>query len=120
MLGVIHGMAWDLTHIRIIEWFMALDQENKKHFTNHYIVTYDRGLRDVLTSFPLDRIVFHNGEYREIFKQPLCLLAEDIDLAQLYTESSIHREEVRKSRDFAKLKDNLIIELNEILKIKKP
>lgn len=119
LLGVIHGMAWDLTHIRIIEWFMALDQENKKHFTNHYIVTYDRGLRDVLTAFPLDRIVFHNGEYKEIFKQPLCLLAEDIGLAQLYTESSIRREEVRKSRDFAKLKDNLIIELNEILKIKK-
>ena len=119
LLGVIYGMAWDLTHIRIIERFMAIDQDEKKHFTNHYIVTYDRGLRDVLTAFPLDRIVFHNGEYREIFKQPLCLLAEDIDLAQLYTESSIHREEVRKSRDFAKLKENLINELNEILKVKK-
>lgn len=119
LLGVIHGMAWDLTHIRIIERFMALDQIDKKHFTNHYIVTYDRGLRDVLTAFPLDRIVFHNGDYKEVFKQQLFRLVKDIDLAQLYTESSKKRADVRKSRDFVKLKENLIIELNEILKIKK-
>ena len=119
LLGVIHGMAWDLTHIRIIERFMALDQIDKKHFTNHYMVTYDRGLRDVLTAFPLDRIVFHNGEYKESFKKSLYLLGEDIGLAQLYTESSTKREEVRKSRDFAKIKESLINELNEILKAKK-
>lgn len=119
LLGIIQGMAWDLAHIRTIELFMAQDQKESKYFTNHYIVTYDRGLRDILISFPLDRIVFYNADYREIFKQPLALLVEDIDLTKLYDETTELRANVRKERDFTKLKQNLIKELNGILKILK-
>lgn len=119
LLGIIQGMAWDLTHIRNLEHFMALDQVDKEYFTNHYLVTYDRGLRDVLTAFPLDRIVFCNGDYIEKFKNPLSSLVKDIDLVQLYSESSEQREKVRKNRNLTKLKQDLIIKLEEIMKIKK-
>ncbi len=118
ILSVIQGMTWDLTHIRTIEYFMALDQIKDKHFTNHYMVTYDQGLRDVLTAFPLDRIVFCNGEYREIFKYPLSLLVKDINLSKLYAESYDLREKIRKKRDLIKLKQELVSELNEIIRIK--
>lgn len=115
LIDVIQGMTWDLAHIRTIEIFMAQDQKGNKYFSNHYMVTYDRGLRDILISFPLDRIVFYNGYYREIFKQPLALLVEDIDLTKLYDETIELRENVRKNRNLIKLKQNLIEDLNKIL-----
>lgn len=117
LVDVIQGMAWDLTHIRTIEFFMAQDQVGSRYFTNHYIVTYDQGLRDILTAFPLDRIVFHNGDYREIFKQSLTSLSKDIDLTKLYYESINVRENVRKNRDLTKLKQSLIEELFKILRV---
>ena len=119
ILSVIQGMAWDLTHIRTVEYFMAQDQIDGKHFTNHFMVTYDQGLRDVVTAFPLDRIIFCNGEYREIFKYPLSLLVKDINLSKLYIESYDLRENIRKKRDLIKLKQDLISELNEIISAKK-
>lgn len=115
LLGVIEGMAWDLTHIRIAEFFMAEDQINNDYFTNHYIATYDRGLRDILIAYPLDRIVFCRGEYRELFKTPLQNLIKDIEFKMNFLEFQEYRHSVFKKLNIEKLKIDLISELENVL-----
>lgn len=118
LVGTIQSMAWDLTHIRIIEFFMAQDQISNLHFTNHYLVTYDKGLRDVLVRYPLDRIVFYKGEYKEVFKQPIQKLVDDINIEEIFIKNQSLRKSVKEKRDLNYLKNKLIHELSEILIIK--
>lgn len=115
LLGVIQGMAWDLTHIRCIEYFMWEDQKENKNFYNHYMVTYDRGLRDVLCAFPIDRIVFNNDFSQERFEKPLSIMAADTDIANMYSATQEYRVSVRKNRDLKELKAKLINELTNII-----
>lgn len=114
LLGIIEGMAWDLTHIRTTEFFMARDQIDKDYFTNHYIATYDRGLRDVLKVYPLDRIVFCNGEYRESFKTLLVDFISDKEFKKNFIELQETRHSIFKSLNIEKLKIDLINELESI------
>lgn len=62
LLHTINGMAWDLTHIRLIEQQFIFRPTDKVRFAMHVLLTYDVGLKDILQINPIEQIAF----YKEI------------------------------------------------------
>lgn len=62
LLDTIKGMAWDLIHIRLIEQEFMIRPTDKVRYAIHVLLTYDKGLKDILQINPIEQIVF----YKEI------------------------------------------------------
>lgn len=59
--NTINGMAWDLTHIRLIErWYDFTILGNVK-FGIHPFLTYDNGLKDILKLCPVRKMAIYDG-----------------------------------------------------------
>lgn len=71
----IESMAWDLTHVRLIERMYDFTFLGPVKFGIHPILTYDTGLREVLRLYPIKKIAIYEGyvipwfktSFREIF-----------------------------------------------------
>lgn len=57
----INGMAWDLTHVRVVERLYSILPEDYLKFGIHPILTYDKGLKEVLELNPVKKMVLYNG-----------------------------------------------------------
>lgn len=62
LLNTINGMAWDFTHIRLIEQEFTIRPIDKVIFAIHVLLTFDNGLKEILQINPIEQIVF----YKEI------------------------------------------------------
>lgn len=76
----IESMAWDLTHIRIIEQSIQFDVDENKPMCLRSLLTFDNGLRDILRTLPLKAIGFYKGVPVCAFEKPFIELVEEIDL----------------------------------------
>lgn len=59
LLNTISGMAWDLTHIRLIEQEFAIRPTDGVRFAIHTLLTFDNGLKEILQINPIEQIVFY-------------------------------------------------------------
>lgn len=61
LLDIVHGMAWDLVHIRLVEKeFLTILVEDVR-YAIHMLLTFDNGLKEVLKINPIEQIAFSNG-----------------------------------------------------------
>lgn len=59
LLDTINGMAWDLTHIRLIEQQFMFRPTDEVRFAIHMLLTFDNGLKEILQINPIEQIVFY-------------------------------------------------------------
>lgn len=103
----IYGMAWDLTHARLIErWYDFIPVEIVKYGI-HPILTYDNGLKDVLSLFPIKKMAIYNGYTIPHFKVRFVdLFPEAIEL--IFDEAiTLKRKEIFQNRDMSKIIEQL-------------
>lgn len=59
LLDTINGMAWDLTHIRLIKQLFMFRPTDEVRFAIHMLLTFDNGLKEILQINPIEQIVFY-------------------------------------------------------------
>lgn len=107
----IKGMAWDLFHIRHLEYNMANINVNGCRYEINSILTFDNGLRDVLKAYPIKSCMIYDGNFIPIFKNSISQLiveVEDID-EQLSSKQD-------KRRKMQVNVEKLVLELEKELK----
>lgn len=80
ILKSLKGMAWDLTHIRMIEYLTSVDLYVEKSLFFHYLVSFDKGLRSVIKYYPIERILFYKTTPYVKFKYPLYDFIKEVDI----------------------------------------
>lgn len=80
ILRNLKGMAWDLTHIRMIEYLTSIDIYIDNALFFHYLVSFDKGLRTVIKYYPIDRIIFYKTKPYIKFKYPLYEFINEFDI----------------------------------------
>lgn len=106
ILSAIEGMAWDLLHIRELATsiFKNYTLNSEQEFDMHSLLTFDRGLSEVLAAYPVKGLLSHKGELIWVFESSI----EDITSANIrkyYTDEMI--DERRNAHRNIKLKDIL-------------
>lgn len=116
----INGMAWDLKHIRYIEYTMANHKQQEttyKIHTLYSIITFDYGLQEVLNTYPIKKCAIYNGSFIPVFEVPLYEFIKEIkDFRNRIYFKKDKREEVRKNIDYKVLIKELEVELGSLLK----
>lgn len=86
----IKGMAWDLTHVRLVEREYMTLLVNDLRFAIHMLLTFDNGLKDLLKINPIEQIALCNGTAIPKFQNRWL---EDIDGAyeMLMSPESVQR-----------------------------
>ncbi len=110
------GMAWDLTHIRMLECLYDLRVSEAVKFGIHPILTYDNGLKDVLMLYPIKKIAIYEGHTIPCFKQKFFeLFPESIELIFEKEVAEIRRKTFER-RDMQLLINELEEEIDGINK----
>ena len=61
ILNTINGMAWDLIHIRLVEWEFEFRPIDEVKFAIHVLLTFDNGLKEILQINPIEQIAIYRG-----------------------------------------------------------
>lgn len=94
--NTIKGMAWDLTHVRMLERLYNFTPEDSIKFGIHPILTYDNGLKDVLKLYPVKKMAIYKDytipcfktKFYELFPESAELLfGEDVRAQRMKTFS---------------------------------
>ncbi|MBM7690303.1 hypothetical protein BCR24_03355 [Enterococcus ureilyticus] len=118
ILGTISGMAWDLFHIRNLEKPMGSSENMDADFEMHLLATYDKGLKEILSSYPIKSISFYKSETMELrtypfYKYSIEELITEIDLEQFSKKrSQKNRNKIYEKTNF----DYVINERENVLK----
>ncbi|MDU4862649.1 MAG: hypothetical protein E6356_17085 [Terrisporobacter othiniensis] len=116
----INGMAWDLNHIRYIEYTMANYKPKKsiyEIYTLYSIITFDYGLQEVLKTYPIKRCAIYDGTFLPVFEVPLHEFIKEIkDFKNSIYLKKETRENIRKTADYKLLIKNLENDLESLLK----
>ncbi|EPY2308015.1 hypothetical protein ACXATD_003738 [Clostridium sporogenes] len=114
----ISGMAWDLHHLRHLEYLMATLRPLNARYELYSIITFDYGLQEVLEVYPIKKCAMYNGIFLPVFENPLYELIKEIDNLQSFICST---EAVRmtafKKANYKNLINNLEKELTELIRI---
>lgn len=121
ILKDIAGMAWDLTHLRALEWLTGFDsaQNENGEFTLHALVTKDCGLQEIIRAVPLQRMAIIHRD-NTVFPIVKCtygsqlqdLLANDgLDIVETLDQQRGNRQRVYTSMNC----DALILKLESSL-----
>ncbi|MGL5067734.1 MAG: hypothetical protein ACRC6T_07900 [Sarcina sp.] len=112
----IDGMAWDLNHLRHIENMMAYYSQGD-NYSLYSIITFDYGLQEVLSVYPIKKCVMHECLTRVVFENNLNeFIGEVVDVKNLISSNTNKREEVRKTVDLKSLVVNLEEELKSLMR----
>lgn len=107
LLRSLRGMAWDLTHIRILEYLTAVDISMMNTLFFHYLVSFDRGLRVILKYYPVDRILFYKTTPYIKFKYPLFDFIKEINIKSEWYKNIKSRRVLLSNVNFDNLVDTL-------------
>lgn len=107
ILNTVNGMAWDLTHIRLMERLYKFTFDGYVKFGIHPILTYDNGLKDVLKLCSVRKIAIYDGNLFPCFKSSFVeIFPESINL--------IHNSEVTEKRRIVFMNRNMELIKNEL------
>ena len=109
-------MAWDLTHVRLIERAYSIKPTDEVKFAMHVLLTFDRGLIDVLKINPIEQFVIYKNNVTVKFKKQI--LEEVIECVTPYLtkKATENRRKVLQKVDYNSLKLRLENELLELCK----
>ncbi|MDT0015635.1 hypothetical protein QJV03_00370 [Listeria swaminathanii] len=88
ILNVIEGMSWDLSHIRRLEGAMTESEYNKADFEMHSLATFDNGLKEMLSIYPIKTIAFSKNKKIMIFVNDFKNFIEEIDVSVYWLKRS--------------------------------
>lgn len=109
VLTTIKGMAWDLTHARMLERAYSFVIDDKVKLGIHPILTYDNGLKDILMLCPIKKIAIYDGFVIPYFKQQFHQIFPESKEILFSEEMTVKRKKVFATK---KIKD-LIVKLEE-------
>ncbi|BAL62578.1 hypothetical protein QQG09_04585 [Melissococcus plutonius] len=116
--GAILGMSWDLFHIRMLAMNMISTDNEPENLDMHSLLTFDKGMSEVLQIHPVKMLIFINSTPYWIFKQSIKEIITEVDILEYYTP--LKKEERAKKRLTEINYDNLITCLqNELTQFKK-
>lgn len=111
--NTVNGMAWDLTHIRLVERLYKFTFDGYVKFGIHPILIYDNGLKDILKLCPIRKIAIYDGNIIPWFKTPFAeLFPESIELIHS-NEVTEKRRIVFKNRNMELIKKKLEDEIRD-------
>ncbi|MBD5643894.1 hypothetical protein HYH96_08280 [Clostridium botulinum] len=114
----ISGMAWDLSHLRHLEYLMATLRPLNARYKLYSIITFDYGLQEVLEVYPIKKCAIYNGIFLPVFEIPLYELIKEIDNLQSFIRSTeTARISAFKKVNYKNLINNLEKELTELMRI---
>lgn len=112
----ISGMAWDLSHLRHLEYLMATLRPQNARYCLYSIITFDYGLQEVLEAYPISKCAMCDGIFLPVFKTPLYELITDTkDLQNYILETKPIRMKTHNSVDYKELICKLESELNNLI-----
>ncbi len=88
ILNVIEGMSWDLNHIRQLEESITTSEYDKADFEMHSLATFDNGLKEMLTIYPIKSISFFESQRNVIFVYDFQNFIEEVDFHQYWSKRS--------------------------------
>ncbi|OLQ24575.1 hypothetical protein AJQ09_02130 [Listeria seeligeri] len=88
ILNVIEGMSWDLYHIRQLEELMTRSEYEKADFEMHSLATFDNGLKEMLTIYPVKSISFFESQRNVVFVYDFPNFIEEVDFHQYWSKRS--------------------------------
>ncbi|EED2140862.1 hypothetical protein G4T65_002657, partial [Listeria monocytogenes] len=119
ILAVIEGMSWDLHHIRSLEEYMAESEYENADFELHTLATFDNGLKDMLSVYPIEGCSFKegSGSMTVTFQYEFSDFVKGVDF-EIYKSkrSSKRRHVIFKKTDFDYLIREKQAELLELFK----
>lgn len=110
----LNGMAWDLTHVRVVEKLYTILSDESLKFGIHPILTYDKGLKEVLELNPVKKMALYNG---------MNICSYKIGFGDLLPEATIllsgdgvqeRRQAVFRERDIDAIISNLEMEIEKL------
>lgn len=117
MINDISGMAWDLFHLRQLEYLMANMAPQRARYELYSIITFDYGLQEVLRVFPIKRCAMYKGVFMPIFEIKLDKYVDEIkDLNVVLAEAKEKRMETFRNANYQGLIKNLEEEIFEFTK----
>lgn len=81
-------MSWDLSHIRRLEGAMTESEYNKADFEMHSLATFDNGLKEMLSIYPIKTIAFSKNKKIMIFVNDFKNFIEEIDVSVYWLKRS--------------------------------
>lgn len=99
ILNYIKGMAWDLTHVRLVEREYMTLVDNDIRFAIHILLTFDNGLKDILKINPIEQIALCNGLIIPKFKNNL------LDCIEGATQMLMSQENIKKRKSMSETWD---------------
>ncbi len=114
----ISGMAWDLSHLRHLEYLIATFRPLNARYELCSIITFDYGLQEVLEVYPIKKCAIYNGMFLPVFQIPLYELIKEIDDLQdfIYSTEAV-RSTTFKNANYKSTINNLERELTELMQI---
>lgn len=110
--GTVTGMAWDLAHVRMIEKLYNFIVDKNIKFGIHPLLTYDNGLKDILSLYPIKKMAIYDGCTIPCFKNKFMDLVPDA-IELLYEQNvAERRKKVFAKRDMKEIKNSLKKELS--------
>lgn len=97
ILDKILGMAWDLTHLRHLEYLMANMKPLNSRYELYSLITFDYGLQEVIETFPIEKCVLNDGAFIPVYETPLFQLVKEINLQEIFEENKKIRYETFNS-----------------------
>ncbi|MBC1382806.1 hypothetical protein [Listeria innocua] len=119
ILAVIEGMSWDLHHIRSLEEYMAKSEYENADFELHALATFDNGLKDMLSIYPIEGFSFKegSGSMTVTFQYEFSDFVKGVDFGIYKSKrSSKRRHVIFKKTDFDYLIREKQSELLELFK----
>lgn len=112
----ISGMAWDLSHLRYLEYLMATLRPLNARYELYSIITFDYGLQEVLEVYPIKRCAIYKQIFLPVFEIPLYKLIKEVDDLQnfIYSTEAV-RLSTFKNANYKILINDLEIELNQLI-----
>ena len=109
IFDAINSMAWDLTHIRLLERLYDFTCVGPVKFGIHPILTYDNGLKDVLKLYPVKKIAIYDGYVIPWFRS---------SFAEIFPEAKelIHDEYITEKRKYVFRTKNIPVVKKELEK----
>ncbi|MGG5329561.1 hypothetical protein [Enterococcus sp. AZ163] len=117
ILQVIEGMSWDLAHIRHLEDSMRHSVYDEASFEIHSLATYDNGLKDMLSVYPVESLSFRKNSLNVIFTYEFEKFIEEIDFSNYWDRRKPEKRLlIYKKTDFSYLIKEKQRELLNIIK----
>jgi len=116
--GAILGMSWDLFHIRMLAINMIPTDNEPESFDMHSLLTFDKGMSEVLKIHPVKMLVFIDSVPFWVFEQSIKEVITEVDILEYYKPAK--REERTAKASTGINYDNLITSLqNELTQFEK-